>query len=82
MGSRRGAGWASVRPASAPRRPPRSPRSEPSRAGWSTLLPHCASGRELVEDGFAADVALAAAYDVSDVVPVLTGDAFADGQES
>ncbi len=45
-------------------------------------LPHCASGRELVEAGFAADVDLAAAYDVSGVVPVLTGDAFAGGQES
>jgi 2-phosphosulfolactate phosphatase len=42
------------------------------------VLPSCASGRELVEDGFAADVVLAASYDVSDVVPVLTGDAFAD----
>jgi 2-phosphosulfolactate phosphatase len=39
----------------------------------------CASGRELVEDGFAADVDLAAAYDVSEVVPVLYGDAFVDG---
>jgi 2-phosphosulfolactate phosphatase len=42
----------------------------------------CASGRELVEDGFAADVDLAAAYGVSTVVPVLIGDAFADAQES
>ena len=40
-------------------------------------LPRCASGRELVEDGFAGDVVLAAAYDVSGVVPILTGDAFA-----
>ena len=43
-------------------------------------LPSCASGRELVEDGFGGDVDLAAAYDVSRVVPVLTGDAFADAQ--
>jgi 2-phosphosulfolactate phosphatase len=42
----------------------------------------CASGRELVEDGFAADVELAAAHDVSTVVPVLTGDQFDDAQES
>jgi 2-phosphosulfolactate phosphatase len=42
----------------------------------------CASGRELVEDGFAADVELAAAHDVSTVVPVLTGDGFDDAQES
>jgi 2-phosphosulfolactate phosphatase len=41
-------------------------------------LAHCAGGRELVEAGFAADVDLAAAYDVSGVVPVLTGDAFSD----
>jgi 2-phosphosulfolactate phosphatase len=40
-------------------------------------LRHCASGRELAEDGFGADVDLAASYDVSDVVPVLTGEAFA-----
>ena len=46
------------------------------------VLPQCASGRELVEDGFAADVDVAAAYDVSDVVPLLTGDAFTAAQES
>ncbi len=45
-------------------------------------LRHCASGRELVEDGFAADVDLAASYDVSGVVPVLTGDAFAAARET
>jgi 2-phosphosulfolactate phosphatase len=44
----------------------------------AAALPTCASGRELVEDGFAADVELAAAYDVSTVVPVLYGDAFVD----
>ena len=43
-------------------------------------LPHCASGRELVDDGFGADVDLAAAYDVSDAVPVLYGEAFVDGR--
>jgi 2-phosphosulfolactate phosphatase len=41
-------------------------------------LPACASGRELVAGGFAADVAMAAAHDVSRVVPVLVGDAFVD----
>ncbi|MFC7495666.1 MULTISPECIES: 2-phosphosulfolactate phosphatase [unclassified Nocardioides] len=39
----------------------------------------CASGRELVEIGFAGDVALAAELDASDVVPVLQGDAFVAG---
>lgn len=37
----------------------------------------CASGVELVEAGFRGDVLLAAELDVSDVVPVLTGEAFA-----
>ena len=45
-------------------------------------LAACASGRELVEDGFAVDVELAAAYGVSHVVPVLSGDGFEDAQES
>jgi 2-phosphosulfolactate phosphatase len=47
------------------------------------VLATCASGRELVAGGFAADVEVAAAYDVSDVVPVLEGDAFvlAGGQD-
>ena len=45
-------------------------------------LPHCASGRELVEDGFAADVEVASAYDVSGVVPVLTGDAFVPARDT
>jgi phosphosulfolactate phosphohydrolase-like enzyme len=33
------------------------------------------SGRELIEAGFAEDVALAAAIDVSRTVPLLIGDA-------
>ena len=37
----------------------------------------CASGVELVEAGFRDDVLMAAELDVSDVVPVLTGEAFA-----
>jgi 2-phosphosulfolactate phosphatase len=40
------------------------------------VLAASASGRELVAAGFAADVALAAAYDVSTTVPVLDGDVF------
>lgn len=46
------------------------------------VLRDCASGRELVEDGFGGDVDLAAAYAVSRVVPTLAGDAFADAQLS
>jgi 2-phosphosulfolactate phosphatase len=41
-------------------------------------LAACVSGRELVSLGFAADVTVAAAYDVSEAVPVLEGDAFVD----
>jgi 2-phosphosulfolactate phosphatase len=36
----------------------------------------CASGRELAEAGFGEDVEVAAQLDVSDVVPVLSGDGF------
>jgi 2-phosphosulfolactate phosphatase len=43
-----------------------------------TVLSACASGRELVAAGFARDVEIAAAADVSTVVPVLRGDAFVD----
>jgi 2-phosphosulfolactate phosphatase len=39
-------------------------------------LAACASGLELVAGGFAADVAVAAAYDVSSLVPVLDDDVF------
>jgi 2-phosphosulfolactate phosphatase len=39
-------------------------------------LAACASGRELEAGGFAADIDVAAAYDVTGVVPVLQGDAF------
>ncbi|MFZ2015409.1 MAG: 2-phosphosulfolactate phosphatase [Nocardioides sp.] len=63
-----------------------SPEAEAAEAAFraveqqlSGALPQCASGRELVEAGFAADVDLAAAHDVSEVVPVLYGDAFVDG---
>jgi 2-phosphosulfolactate phosphatase len=46
------------------------------RTGLPEALADCASGRELVTGGFAEDVAIAAAYDASAVVPVLDGDAF------
>lgn len=42
-------------------------------------LPRCASGLELVEGGFAGDVEVAAAEDVSTVVPVLRDEVFVDG---
>jgi 2-phosphosulfolactate phosphatase len=42
-------------------------------------LPDCASGRELVAAGFGGDVDVAAARDVSRVVPLLYDDAFGDG---
>ncbi|HVK27659.1 MAG TPA: 2-phosphosulfolactate phosphatase [Nocardioides sp.] len=42
----------------------------------SDELRSCASGRELVEAGFGADVAAAAEVDADDVVPVLTDDGF------
>jgi 2-phosphosulfolactate phosphatase len=43
----------------------------------AAALPASVSGRELVEGGFERDVAIAAAIDVSEVVPVLTGESFA-----
>ena len=36
----------------------------------------CVSGRELIERGFARDVEIAADFDVSEVAPMLSGDAF------
>jgi 2-phosphosulfolactate phosphatase len=42
----------------------------------SPFLATCASGKELIERGFAADVELAAQFDVSATVPCLTGEAF------
>lgn len=46
---------------------------------WLEVLRGCVSGRELVEDGFADDVCLAAERDVDTVVPVLRDGAFTAG---
>ena len=60
-----------------------SPEARMAVAAWRAAdlpqdLAHCAGGRELAEAGFAADVAIAAQHDVSEVVPVLTGESFRD----
>jgi 2-phosphosulfolactate phosphatase len=60
-----------------------SPEARMAIAAWqSALLPldllQCASGRELADAGFVADVEIAAQHDVSDVVPVLVGESFRD----
>lgn len=47
--------------------------SDGRRDGWLAV---CASGRELVAKGFAADVAIAAEVDASEVVPMLVEGAF------
>ncbi len=53
------------------------------RAYRAAVLPDdlvgCASGQELVDAGFGADVDVAAELDATDVVPVLVGDAFVAG---
>jgi len=46
------------------------------RADIGTMLRDCSSGRELIERGFADDVELAAALDVSDCLPVLVDGAY------
>lgn len=43
-------------------------------------LRDCASGRELVEIGFAGDVEIAAELDASDAVPLLVDDAFVEAR--
>ncbi|MDZ5619528.1 2-phosphosulfolactate phosphatase [Nocardioides bizhenqiangii] len=45
----------------------------------AAALDACASGRELAEVGYAADVVAAAAVDADAVVPVFTGDGFVAG---
>ena len=61
-----------------------SPEAEAAGAAWLTVedrigdaLHACASGRELVEQGWPDDVAVAAELDASDMVPVLTDGAYA-----
>lgn len=51
---------------------------EAARERLADELTACASGRELVDKGFASDVWIAAEADVSTVVPVLDGVAFRD----
>jgi len=46
------------------------------REGLAASLLSCASGRELIERGFDADVVLAAELDASDVAPRLRGEAY------
>jgi 2-phosphosulfolactate phosphatase len=46
----------------------------------SGCLMQCASGRELVERGYVQDVELAAELDASQIVPILTSDAFIAGR--
>ena len=78
----------SARARSSPRsrtpRPARalSPEADAARTTWlathhpADAVRACASGRELVLGGFAADVEIAVEIDASDVVPVLTAGAF------
>jgi 2-phosphosulfolactate phosphatase len=48
--------------------------------GLEAELMACASGRELVDAGFGADVSVAAEMDTTEVVPVLDGDAYVTGR--
>lgn len=64
-----------------------SPEARVALAAWQGVslpedLHDCASGRELVEAGFAADVEIAAAHDVSEVVPLLQGESFRDAMRA
>ena len=52
---------------------------EHSRASLLTVLQQCSSGKELIERGFAHDVALAAALNQSQCVPVLRDGAYVNG---
>lgn len=63
-----------------------SPEARMAVAAWQaatmpTDLLHCASGVELTEAGFVADVEIAAQHDVSEVVPVLMGESFRDSAD-
>jgi 2-phosphosulfolactate phosphatase len=63
-----------------------SPEALMAVAAWrAATLPHdllrCASGIELADVGFVADVEIAAQHDVSEVVPVLVGESFRDSAD-
>ena len=65
---------------------PMSPEAASARAAYRALgrtpamaLAACASGRELSEDGYGEEIAVAAEIDVSRNVPVLSGDSFRVG---
>ena len=63
-----------------------SPEVRMAIAAWQAAtmpadLLSCASGRELVEVGFVADVEIAAQQDVSEVVPLLVGESFRDAAD-
>ena len=65
---------------------PVSPEAASARAAYRSLgrtpgmaLAACASGRELFEDGYGEEIAVAAEIDVSRRVPVLAGEAFRVG---
>lgn len=47
-------------------------------ADIASVVANCASGRELADMGFGADVSVATEIDASDVVPVLVEGAFVD----
>ncbi len=48
-------------------------------SAFQAALAACASGRELIEDGYGEEIAVAAQVDVSRRVPVLTGESFRVG---
>ena len=61
----------------------RSPEAEATACTWQAMrgqlraaLEHCSSGRELIERGFVADVAIAAEHDVSTGIPRLVDGAY------
>jgi 2-phosphosulfolactate phosphatase len=73
-------------PSAAVRQPCCSPEAAAARAAFASaryrLVEHIArtaSGRELLAQGWADDVGMAAAHDVSDVAPILRDGAFVDG---
>jgi len=49
-----------------------------ARERLSEIVARCSSGRELIEAGYMADVALAAQYDVSSAAPVIADQRFVD----